>query len=148
MTTERKFFQALKRAAPPWLTLTRIETGQTASGVPDVAYAARLPGGRHVVGWIELKVARPSRNGGYRLGHVLTWPQCQFLLAHSDSVHQPPHFASYLAVGVYPRGSTRPRGVLWISARETVRLAGKSVVRLPEHTEHLLSPIFWWSVLT
>lgn len=113
-----------------------------------MVYAAQLPGGRHIVGWIELKVARSNRNGGYRLGHVLTWPQCQFLLAHTDATHQPPHFASYLAIGVYPRGSTRPRGVLWIPAKETVRYAGKSVLRPPGHTERPLSPIFWWNMLT
>lgn len=149
MSTEQKFFQALRRSAPSWLTLTRIETAATATGVADVDYVAFMPdqmGFRHAAGYIELKVAKPARGGGYRLGHILTWPQLRWLVAHTSAT-RPGRFASYVAIGIYARGSSRLDSFVWLAAHQATSIVEQEVIHPAPRHIYGLSRSVWTTLL-
>jgi hypothetical protein len=69
--TERTIFKDLKKAFSPAINFISIETGSTASGIPDVYYSSMV---NDEVGWIELKVAKVKKDGlieiPYRPGQI------------------------------------------------------------------------------
>lgn len=134
VTTEKRFFAALKRAAPATLTLTRIETAVTATGVADVDYVVRLDK-RGAWGWIELKAAALKRNGDIRLRHRFSAQQYQWLLQH-DAADDDTPVRSYLMIGVYARTSLD--GVVLVPARPSKAFIDRLLIHDDEYLEYYL----------
>ena len=78
--TETALWRALRGARERRDLFTRVETGETASGVSDVEYVLRASG-HH--GWIELKTFSTERDDRtIRLHSPFTFPQASWLLSH------------------------------------------------------------------
>ena len=78
--TEAALWRALRGARTRRDLLTRVETGETASGVSDVEYVLRSSG-HH--GWIELKTfSTDNETRALRLHSPFTFAQASWLLSH------------------------------------------------------------------
>jgi len=92
--TEKALWRSLSKASEPRDLLTRIETGETASGVSDIEYVFRHTG-RH--GWVELKTFSTDRNDKPITLHTpFTFGQASWLLAHNIPEQK---LFSYLLLG-------------------------------------------------